>query len=253
MALSSPALAHPSAYWNDILGDPTNDTPRLRYAKWLDAQGDPLGEFIRIQCRLARWPKAPEAWSWECREQELLADFEEQWTEPIAGLVEWWTFRRGFVEEVSLTAEGFLRHASELFANAPILEIHLRYSREHVEALCQCHWLLRLRHLDLSNNYLRDCGVELLAQSPFLVELESLNLSTACLGDRAVQALAASPFLKHLRELYLCDNDIGAAGVKALMEAPFARQLDMLHLRFNNLDAAAVAQLRRVFGARVQC
>jgi uncharacterized protein (TIGR02996 family) len=33
---------------------PDNDAPRLVYADWLDEQGDPRGEFIRVQCELAR-------------------------------------------------------------------------------------------------------------------------------------------------------------------------------------------------------
>ena len=37
-----------------ILADPDDDTPRLIYADWLEEQGDPRGEFIRVQCELAK-------------------------------------------------------------------------------------------------------------------------------------------------------------------------------------------------------
>jgi uncharacterized protein (TIGR02996 family) len=37
-----------------ILAAPEEDAPRLAYADWLTQQGDPFGDFIRVQCRLAR-------------------------------------------------------------------------------------------------------------------------------------------------------------------------------------------------------
>ena len=36
-----------------VLDHPADDAPRLAYADWLDGQGDPRGEFIRVQCALA--------------------------------------------------------------------------------------------------------------------------------------------------------------------------------------------------------
>ena len=35
---------------------PDDDVPRLIYADWLDEQGDPRGEFIRVQVALANLP-----------------------------------------------------------------------------------------------------------------------------------------------------------------------------------------------------
>ena len=251
MSMHLQALEHPPTYWNNILDDPQNDEPRLRYAAWLEDEGEPLGEFIQVQCRLASAPDSEIAWEWERREQELLAEHEEEWVGELRGLIDWGTFRRGFIEEIAVAAGRFLHHAEVLFDHAPILVVHLSRSREHVEALAECPWLARLRHLDLSNNFVRDQGVKLLAQSPFLGELHSLNLSSAALGDAGVQALAASPHLTNLRELYLCDNRIGPVGARALAFTPLADQLDLLHLRFNDLDAESVALLRQTFGNRV--
>lgn len=42
--------------------DPDNDTPRLVYADWLDEQGNPRGEFIRIQHELKKRTTTP---SWK--------------------------------------------------------------------------------------------------------------------------------------------------------------------------------------------
>jgi uncharacterized protein (TIGR02996 family) len=37
-----------------IQARPDDDAPRLAYAEWLSGLGDPLGDFIRMQCALAR-------------------------------------------------------------------------------------------------------------------------------------------------------------------------------------------------------
>ena len=250
MPMHLPALEHPAAFWNEIIEDSLNDEPRLRYAAWLEEQGEPLGEFIQVQCRLAAAPDSGIAWEWERREQELLAEHEDEWAAEVRGFVEWWTFRRGFIEEIAVGAGRFLQYADRLFDQAPILVVHLGRSREHVEALAECHWLLRLRHLDLSNNFVRDQGVKLLAQSPFLSELHSLNLSSAAIGDQGVRALARSPYLKNLRELYLCDNRVGPAAVRDLVASPLADQLDLLHLRFNMIDGESAMLLKDTFGDR---
>jgi uncharacterized protein (TIGR02996 family) len=250
MPMHLQAPEHPSAFCNEILENPMSDEPRLRYAAWLEEQGEPLGEFIQVQCRLAAAPDCGIAWEWERREQELLAEHEDEWAADVRGLVEWWTFRRGFIEEIAVSAGRFLQHADRLFDQAPILVVHMSRSREHVEALAECHWLLRLRHLDLSNNFIRDQGVKLLAQSPFLSELHSLNLSSAAVGDSGLKALACSPYLKNLRELYLCDNRISRAGIRELAATPLTDQLDLLHLRFNPIDAEGAHLLKETFGDR---
>jgi uncharacterized protein (TIGR02996 family) len=45
-----------SPYLRAICRDPFDDGPRLVWADCLDERGDPRGEFIRVQCELARLP-----------------------------------------------------------------------------------------------------------------------------------------------------------------------------------------------------
>jgi uncharacterized protein (TIGR02996 family) len=57
-----------------------DDAPRLVYADWLTDHGDPRGEFIQAQCRLARMAEGdPARPALERREQELLALHEAAW------------------------------------------------------------------------------------------------------------------------------------------------------------------------------
>jgi uncharacterized protein (TIGR02996 family) len=41
-------------FLDEIIHLPAEDAPRLAYAEWLSAQAHPRGEFIRVQCELAR-------------------------------------------------------------------------------------------------------------------------------------------------------------------------------------------------------
>jgi uncharacterized protein (TIGR02996 family) len=40
----------------EILSHPDDDGRRLRYADWLEARGDPRGEYLRLECELANLP-----------------------------------------------------------------------------------------------------------------------------------------------------------------------------------------------------
>lgn len=245
-------MMHPVDFLADILARPQDDAPRLRYAEWLEAEQDPLGEFIHVQCRLAELPADdPDVLEWEGREQELLAEHEKQWVGALAGMVQWCVFRRGFIEEIALTSAQFLRHAPALFRRAPIQEVHLSRVRDHVTRLASSTFLRKPCYLDLSANPLHDNGITTLACSPYLARVQGLNLSSSGIGDLGLKALASSPYLTGLRELYLCDNHISDAGIRALAGSPLADQLQTLHLGFNAIGSDGASLLQRRFGARV--
>ncbi|MCI0637625.1 MAG: TIGR02996 domain-containing protein [Gemmataceae bacterium] len=246
-------MTHPEAYFEDILENPNDDAPRFRYADWLDEHCDPLGEFIRVQCRLAHLP--PDHFAileLETRERELLHDNESRWVGDLADFVDWWTFRRGFVDEISTTSANFLAHACTLFQRAPIQEVHLNGPRDDLESLAASAFLQRAAYLDLSNNHVRDQGARLLARSPHMAHVRGLNLSSSGIGDSGLKALATSPHLCALRELYLCDNRITTSGVRALAQSALAEHLQLLHLRFNCIGTDGADLLQRRFGTRVQ-
>jgi uncharacterized protein (TIGR02996 family) len=232
-------MMHPAAFFSAILAAPHDDEPRLAYAHWLDERDDPLGEFIRLQCQLERLALAhPLRLDLESRERELLGDHQTRWLGSIIPTVHWAVFRRGFVEEVSLSTVNFLRHAGDLFELAPIHQVHLNAVRDRMADLAGCRHLARLTYLDLSNNHLRDHGIRILAQSSYVSGLEGLNLSSTCLGDVGLRALVGSPYLTNLRELFLCDNRITPVGLRALADSPLMAQLETLSLRSNACSAA---------------
>src|SRR5258708_3830966 len=84
---------------------PEDDTPRLRYAEFLEATGDPddalRGEFIRVQCELARSDLSDERWSQLQERKNALEANRDRWADELPKLdgVRWnpIDFPRGFV------------------------------------------------------------------------------------------------------------------------------------------------------------
>src|SRR5262245_19188696 len=77
MGMTSSLLSCPMspdhAFVRSICETPDDDTPRLVYADWLEEQGDPRGEFIRVECRLGRLlAAAPARHALEQRARQLL-------------------------------------------------------------------------------------------------------------------------------------------------------------------------------------
>ncbi|MBX9681361.1 MAG: TIGR02996 domain-containing protein [Gemmataceae bacterium] len=240
------------AFFDAILDDPASNELRSLYAGWLEAEGDPLGDFIRTQCALAEAASDdPNALALEQREQDLLAAHEAEWACELPNHVHWWTFRRGFVHEISASAGAFVASAPRLFRMAPIQVVHLDGVRDCIDSLAASPFLKRIRFLDLSDNMLGNRSLRVLAQSPWLTNLQGLNLSSSLLSDAGLAALVASPYLTNLEELYLCDNRIGRSGIRALTESPLSEQLKVLSLRFNRIDAVTAGLLEDGVAARV--
>src|SRR5437764_1154624 len=109
-----------AAFLAAILDRPDDDAPRLVYADWLDERGDPRGEFIRVQCELARLPgDDPRQLSLRKREKQLRKRHGRQWAEPLPGRVQNWDFARGFVYWILVTPGQFLANAPSLFGQVP--------------------------------------------------------------------------------------------------------------------------------------
>src|SRR5829696_8830594 len=82
----------------DIFDDPDDDLPRLVLGDWLADHGDPRGEFIQIDVRLAAGVEdRAERARLEQRRLEILARQAFSWLGPLADVASRWEFARGFV------------------------------------------------------------------------------------------------------------------------------------------------------------
>ncbi len=161
-----------------ILADPEDDFVRLVFADWLDEHGEvELGEFIRVQIELANWKiyQAPselreladsgrlyahharqliaekvaqseERFTTLCRrERELLGVHKHEWFGHVINRKAWplnwdYRFRRGFVEGVTLAAEGWVEHGREICRVAPVRKVALADKSPSCQRTESPHW-----------------------------------------------------------------------------------------------------------------
>src|SRR5207248_3201188 len=182
-----------------VLQKPDDDAPRLDYATWCDAQAGAAfkarGEFIRAQVELAKF--ARESPSARHRDLKDRAEKMEQshrvaWAGALAGVVENYSFDRGFIELVALPAPTFLEIQAQLFAAAPIRHLNLTNVAAVLERLLALPALAQIRSLDLDGSGLTDEHVAKLAKSPAVSSLCWLSLAHNRLTLDAAKSLAAS-------------------------------------------------------------
>jgi len=224
---------------------PDDDGPRLIFADWLDEQGDPRGEFIRIQCAIARLPHDdPRRADLQQREQALLDAHQHDWAARLQGIASDWTYRRGFIESISIDAKAFLNSSSSLLRHTPIRRLRFIDAGRCFVQLVESPMLGQIPEIDLTHNYLGNGCLNLFARATQLTRLESLHLGFNDITDHGLRLLAGIPHLSTLRELYLNDNrQIGTPGVRALADSPYLGPLRHLDLSGNNLSESALRVL----------
>lgn len=227
-----------------IVARPADDTVRLVYADWLDERGETdRAAFIRVQIELARRPEDdPRRAELATRELVLFGVARSGWlareypTRYGGGFCS--DYRRGFAHRLCVDAapasfEAFLVAAPELFARAPIAELHFC---PHIEtdwnSNQQYGWRMGARQ------------IERLADVPELARLSRFQIDspTADLSGIA-RALIANPHLRavprlHFQNRYPTENALNGWSDDGEERAePFGAEL--------------VAALVAAFGARV--
>src|SRR5262249_39515714 len=96
----------PEALLRDIYDHPYDDAPWLVYADWLEEQGDPRAEFIRIQRELTHLSaQDPRLGNLQERRARLLGAHQAEWApylKPLAGKATAGCYR-GFLDYVQIT------------------------------------------------------------------------------------------------------------------------------------------------------
>ncbi len=226
---------------------PDDDVPRLIFADWLEEQGGAgvaRATFIRVQVALAGLPeedaRRPKL---VLAEQKLLETHRDEWEAPFRRLATGPVFRRGFVDEVNVTARQFLQHTHELFAAGPVRHLHLIEVGGNLQTIMQSPYLSRLSALSLFALHAGEGLARAVARSPHLTGLQELHLGRNRLGDEAAEYLAGSPILGNLEVLDLSENNLGETGARALAASPHFGKLRCLDLRHNPLGPAGAESL----------
>lgn len=243
---ASPAVAD-SPMLADVIAAPDDDAPRLVLADWLMERGDPRGEFIAAQVRLAsRAIFRSQRLDLRARAGKLLKRHRRQWTDfGLADPAAQWRFRRGFIVEVAAGATQLLEAAPRLFAREPVRRLKLHgCDLEAVETLARAPWLDRLEALKLHGD-LGDEGAALLADLDGLRNLRLLNLYDCGLGVAGAEAIAGSRALRALRTLTLTANEIGDGGAAALARSANLQGCEKLYLARAEIGDVGVSELAR--------
>jgi uncharacterized protein (TIGR02996 family) len=233
------------AFLEEIKQRPEDDTPRLVLADWLEEHGDPRGEFVRVQCRLARLaeddPRRPAL----LRQQaELLGSHTSEWLGrlPPGTKTE---FRRGLLWLMLgyRSLRGRLLRQWVSTGNAVWLgglQLHHMLGFDSLLALLP---RVRLVALGFRLCGLQDDQIKRLIESSAMANLYELDFQFNNLTAGALKALAATPFLARLGELDLGHNGVGPEGAQVLASVPWAAitSLDLSGNRIGDPGAAAVA------------
>jgi uncharacterized protein (TIGR02996 family) len=229
------------AFLDAIRENPDDDAHRLVYADWLEERGDPRGEFIRVQCELARLPKSNRRRAkLEAREEELLKKRRAEWTRPLRAIVGDLGFERGLVTWATAKARKFLDHADALFCLAPIQHLRLNDSKAHIKELAVCSALKHLRTLSLESNAIGGTRAAILLASRHLANVTALILNHNHIGVAGARALAVSPHLGRLTRLAAVGNNLNDTAIKLIAEAPGLTGLRQLYLANNTFTAAGL-------------
>lgn len=246
-----------------IYSNLADDGPRLVYADQLQEVGDPRGEFIAVQCELARLGYAVKAASWDwigdaladddvdpahirklrARETKLLKEHGESWLADAKKLnpkhsLQTLRFERGFVTHLS---SGSSADAADRFGNLrqafPTLDsMDLSVRREDVATMFEWPGMAELRAL----------------QIPVHSVLGLVTLRAAKLRDLSLTATDRSDF-PMIRELFgwapfkgITALDISGAALTAADAAKLVAScgpLDELQLRSAKLGPEGAATL----------
>lgn len=232
-----------------MIENPEDDAARLAYADWLDEQGDPRGEFIRVECSLATLEEdTPPYKKLDQRRDELLKEHGKEWKGRFGKLGIGCSFRRGLVDSAEMSVKQFLQHGEKLLDQGPLTCLKLkpfdrRTRQEQFAQLAASPLLARLRQLYLSQNEIDDREMAILAGSPYVKNLRKLWLLINNVGAKGLKALAASPHLANLTSLGLMQNPLGAAGAAALAASQTIQHLEDLHLSYTRIGDAGIEAL----------
>ncbi|MFO0844051.1 MAG: WGR domain-containing protein [Gemmataceae bacterium] len=229
-----------------LVDNPDDLATHMAYADYLTDQGDPLGEFVRVQLALEDESK-PKAERDKLKKQEaaLLRANAEAWLGDLAPLVQTWkkskqwgdlavkcTFRRGWLDTLTVG----------------------RYTLEFVRLLAKAPQLRLLRTLVLYNNDFEHGEV-----------LPEDGVPSSGCDNPALYPLARSPYLSNVRMFIVGEvmsdkeeDDFEDGGISCYTQGDGAveivkrmAKLEELYLLAHNIDVEQLFSLRTLDRLRV--
>lgn len=228
-----------------IRASPEDDGPRLVYADHLMEQGDPRGEFIAVQCALA---KADDGALLD-KASALLTANRERWLDGLSPNVANVTFRRGFVDEVAVFDVAAVNAAQTVLSRELVRRlVFIAPGSVDLVAVLRWEWLTDLHALSFKAprhafSALRSERLAMLLGTRQLRGLRELELNAQNLGDEGAEALAASDAFPSLQAFTLSNDRLSSVGLERLCQAGWFTRLEKLVLLHHDLGADAAVLL----------
>lgn len=248
-----------ASFLDEIKRHPEADEPRLIYADWLEEHGDPLGEYIRLECTRQLMTSRQQRREAAMRAAELLRRYRDRWLgfafpEPIK-----LEFRRGFVEEASSSDKNFVSYRGSRLLELGTLR------RLCIDGYGTTDGLIAelgtsstdgavLDHLRIANCRFTIWEIRKLVKLPFTRRLRSLDLSwnrSICRG--CIEEIADSEMMKTLQILDISGTTIHRDTIEAIIEEPKMLRLNLLAIsRIHQKGFGVYAmKLQECFGYRL--
>ncbi|MDB4614675.1 TIGR02996 domain-containing protein [bacterium] len=201
---------------NAIVSHPDNDLPRLVYADWLEDQGDPQSEFIRIQCEMAqleRWEPAYERL--DASREQLEKKHAKLWRKQ-AGVKCRSQFERGLLTWMTLSGKAMAELDPVVFQQSPITSVQLTHlTTAKLQLLHKSGMMKHVRGLKFSASASDSHILSLLQMAP--ASLRRLDFSGRYqLSPELAIGIAQSKFAKRLQQLYMRACEVPELFFKAL-------------------------------------
>lgn len=222
-----------------ILEDPAQDGPRLVFADWLEEQGDPRAEFIRLQIELSQLPEQdPRRDRLMDREMQLLNLHGPDWRREIP---EWarqgCDFVRGFVEHVHVWGAWWADYGPRLSETAPVRRLTLHDLGEGLGNFAAGPSLRHLAELAFLDERMGPAELRDLSKSQTaLAGVTSLQFMGMNLTDTGALILSLCEHLGKMTRLELVRCRIEARGVRQIADATNMPALTWLNLSDNYLE-----------------
>lgn len=230
-----------------IIANPHDDSARMVFADFLEEQGDPRAEMIRLQYELAEMsPFDKRRDKLRKRELKLLKEhgcFGK--IPPEADLLKSDGYVGGFVDGIQITVTRFLRKQAEIFTQAPVRRVEMRGKSKKFHKLNESPYLGNIAHLTLRGHDASDDNLIKLFTNPNLCNLSTLELydrSTSYdadyqplgggFGATVIEAIANAENLASLKHLRLYAWNAGEEACQKLLDSNVLSGLESLCITF---------------------
>lgn len=229
----------------EIVQNPHDETLRLVFADFLEDQGDPRAEMIRLQFQrqeMSRFDSARDRI--RARELKLLRAHGGFGRTPPN--IKAMTRHGGFIDGIECTKTRFLKNQKEIFQSAPIRYVQLKGQSAKFDSLNDSPYLGRIAGLTLKGTEATTEQLCRLVSNPGFTELKSLDIRVSAglefNANALLRSLCSAPALGKLESLSVSNYFAIGDRISELVNAPF-------RLKELSLGLSGDAQLEFISGS----